>query len=83
MYKLDLVPDHKEAQAIERRRAQEEARKARVFNAKYRIIGVDPQVLERQVDDKRTKEVREHIRDEAFGRNHIIVENLRSYISFL
>ena len=40
MYKLDIIPDQKEHALIERRRAQEEARKGRIFNAKYRIIGV-------------------------------------------
>lgn len=45
MYKLDLPVDYKEAAAIERRRAMEEDRKTRIFNAKTRQIGVS-KVLE-------------------------------------
>ena len=38
--KVDLAPDQKEALAIARRRQQEEERKARIFNAKQRSLGV-------------------------------------------
>lgn len=40
MYKLDLPLDLKEKAAIERRRRAEKERQARIFNAKYRQIGV-------------------------------------------
>lgn len=40
MYKVDLPVDRKEAAAIERRRALEEQRKARIFNSRNRLIGV-------------------------------------------
>jgi len=68
MYKLDLPIDLKEAAAIERRRNQEEQRKARIFNSKTRLIGVDEQALQQQVKDRRQQEDREKRRHEAFGK---------------
>ena len=67
MYKLDLPIDLKEAAAIERRRAQEEQRKARIFNSKTRVIGVDEQALQQQVKDRKQQDERERRRHEAFG----------------
>lgn len=40
MYKLDLPVDLKEQAAIERRRRLEKERQARIFNNKFRLIGV-------------------------------------------
>ena len=40
MYKLDLPIDLKEQAAIERRRRLEKERQGRIFNNKYRLIGV-------------------------------------------
>lgn len=40
MYKLDLPIDIKEKAAIERRRRAEKERQGRIFNAKFRQIGV-------------------------------------------
>jgi len=68
MYKLDLPIDLKEAQAIERRRNQEEQRKARIFNSKTRMIGVDEQALQQQIKDRKQQEERERRRHEAFGK---------------
>lgn len=66
MYKLDLPLDRKEAAAIERRRAQEEERKSRIFNAKTRLIGIDTQALDYQVRDKQQMDIMEKRREEAF-----------------
>jgi len=68
MYKLDLPIDLKEAAAIERRRNQEEQRKARIFNSKTRMIGVDEQALQQQIKDRKQQEERERRRHEAFGK---------------
>lgn len=68
MYKLDLPIDLKEAAAIERRRNQEEQRKARIFNSKTRVIGVDEQALKQQIKDRKQQEDREKRRHEAFGK---------------
>ncbi|XP_053670756.1 RIB43A-like with coiled-coils protein 2 [Anopheles nili] len=48
--------DQKEALAIERRRRFEEARKARIFNARRRVIGVDVDALGYQVQEKHEAE---------------------------
>jgi len=68
MYKLDLPVDLKEAAAVERRRAQEEQRKTRIFNSKTRMIGVDELALKQQVKDRKQQEERERNRHEAFGK---------------
>ena len=76
MYKLDLPVDLKEAAAIERRRAQEEQRKTRIFNSKTRMIGVDELALKQQIKDRKQQEDRERSRHEAFGkfyRNETII----------
>lgn len=39
-FKITTEQDIREAAAIERRRQNEEERKARIFNAKQRILGV-------------------------------------------
>lgn len=67
MYKVDLPIDYKEAAAIERRRNMEEMRKSRIFNAKTRIIGVDVQALDQQVQDRKQMEERERRRKEAYA----------------
>jgi len=67
MYKLDIPVDLKEAAAIERRRACEEARKSRIFNSKTRQIGVDQQALDQQIKDRKQMEEYERKRDAAFG----------------
>lgn len=67
MYKLDLPIDVKEKAAIERRRQLEKERQARIFNNKYRLIGVDKNALDQQVIDKKLMEEMEHKRSEAFG----------------
>ncbi|MEE6505698.1 hypothetical protein FKM82_005631 [Ascaphus truei] len=66
MYKVDLLPDLKDASAIERRRNREQQRQSRIFNAKVRTIGVDVATLERQVQERKTMEGVENARDEAF-----------------
>lgn len=40
MYKLDIPLDLKEQAAVERRRRAEQERQGRVFNSRYRQIGV-------------------------------------------
>jgi len=67
MYKLDLPVDYKEAASIERRRAMEDERKTRIFNAKTRQIGVDRQALDQQIFDKKQMEEFERKRHEAFA----------------
>ncbi|XP_077148490.1 RIB43A-like with coiled-coils protein 2 [Ranitomeya variabilis] len=65
MYKLDLPLDVKEVAAIERRRNKEQQRQSRIFNAKFRSIGVDVDALEKQVEERKTMERTEKAREEA------------------
>ncbi|CAD7091253.1 unnamed protein product [Hermetia illucens] len=51
-FKITTEQDIREAAAIERRRQNEEERKARIFNAKQRILGLDYPALERQIAEK-------------------------------
>ena len=67
MYKLDLPIDLKEQAAIERRRRLEKERQGRIFNNKHRLIGVDKNALDQQVQDKKFIEEMEQKRNEAFG----------------
>ncbi|XP_044124556.1 RIB43A-like with coiled-coils protein 2 [Bufo gargarizans] len=66
MYKLDLPIDLKEVAAIERRRNREQQRQSRIFNAKVRTMGVDVAVLDKQVEERKTMEKTEKLREEAF-----------------
>ncbi|XP_072884361.1 RIB43A-like with coiled-coils protein 1 [Hemitrygon akajei] len=66
MYKLDIPVDPKQTAAIERRRNAEQQRQGRIFNARYRTIGVDRPFLDHQVEEKKTREEREEWRNEAF-----------------
>ncbi|XP_060678396.1 RIB43A-like with coiled-coils protein 1 [Hemiscyllium ocellatum] len=66
MYKLDLPVDPKETAAIERRKNAEAQRQSRIFNARHRTIGVDIPFLDQQVLDKKTREDRERLRDNAY-----------------
>ncbi|KAM4018987.1 RIB43A-like with coiled-coils protein 2 isoform 1-T3 [Anomaloglossus baeobatrachus] len=66
MYKLDLPLDVKEVAAIERRRNKEQQRQSRIFNARVRTIGVDVDALGKQVEERKTMERTEKVRDEAY-----------------
>ncbi|GFO15542.1 rib43a-like with coiled-coils protein 2 [Plakobranchus ocellatus] len=80
MYKLDLPVDYKEASAIERRRAMEEERKTRIFNAKTRQIGVDKQAIEQQMFDKKQMEEYERKRHEAFAADALRNDRIASML---
>ncbi len=71
MYKLDLPVDYKEAAAIERRKNMEEQRKSRIFNAKTRLIGVDMQALDQQIQEKKQIQETENRRDRAYGESFL------------
>ncbi|KAG8447816.1 hypothetical protein GDO86_015065 [Hymenochirus boettgeri] len=71
MYKLDLQPDPKEIAAIERRRNREQQRQSRIFNAKFRTIGIDVETLDKQVQETKMKERTEKFRDDAFDADRV------------
>lgn len=80
MYKLDLPVDYKEAAAIERRRAMEDERKTRIFNAKTRQIGVDRQAIDQQMFDKKQMEEFERKRHEAFAADALRNDKIASML---
>ncbi|CAF1570306.1 unnamed protein product [Rotaria magnacalcarata] len=71
MYKLDIPLNLKETAAIERRRRAEKERQGRVFNSKYRQIGVDKEALDQQVEDRNWLEDLEQKRADAFAKDAI------------
>ncbi|CAF1241952.1 unnamed protein product [Adineta steineri] len=71
MYKLDLPIDHKEKAAIERRRRAEQERQGRIFNSKYRQIGVDKNTLDQQIQDRKWMEDLEQKRASAFAKDAV------------
>ncbi|CAF4141384.1 unnamed protein product [Rotaria sordida] len=71
MYKLDIPLDLKETAAIERRRRAEKERQGRIFNAKYRQIGIDKEALNQQIEDRNWLEELEQKRANALAQDAI------------
>ncbi|XP_028266345.1 RIB43A-like with coiled-coils protein 1 [Parambassis ranga] len=55
-----------EEEAVERRRRAETARKARIFNARQRVIGINIEGLNQQVHEKKLQQHMEKCQDEAY-----------------
>ncbi|XP_008288851.1 RIB43A-like with coiled-coils protein 1 [Stegastes partitus] len=68
MYKVDLPVDQTVEQAVERRRAAETARKSRVFNTRLRVMGLDLDALNQQVQEKKHQQDMEKQRDQSFDK---------------
>ncbi|XP_030278760.1 RIB43A-like with coiled-coils protein 1 isoform X1 [Sparus aurata] len=68
MYKLDLPVDQSEVKAAERRRSAETTRKARIFNTRHRVMGIDVDALNQQVQEKKHQQHMEMQRDKAFDK---------------
>ena len=71
MYKVDLDVDQSIEKAVERRRAVETARKARIFNTRLRVMGLDLDALNQQVQEKKHRQSVERQRDNAFGKQYM------------
>ncbi|KAL8164350.1 UNVERIFIED_CONTAM: hypothetical protein K2H54_049612 [Gekko kuhli] len=71
MHKVDLQAELKEAAAIEARRNREKERQNRIFNARYRTLGVDVEGLKSQVEERKLREEAEKRRDEAFDADRV------------
>ncbi|XP_053435428.1 RIB43A-like with coiled-coils protein 1 isoform X2 [Nycticebus coucang] len=71
MYKVDLSPDPKEAAAIEARRNREKERQSRFFNVRNRIMGVDVEALNNQVEERKLREAREQNKEAAYATNQV------------
>ncbi|CAF4310561.1 unnamed protein product, partial [Rotaria magnacalcarata] len=61
----------KEQAAIERRRSEEQKRLSRIFNVKYRTIGIDKTALDEQVQERQYMKDLEKQRNDAFDREMI------------
>ncbi|XP_047439420.1 RIB43A-like with coiled-coils protein 1 [Mugil cephalus] len=65
MYKVDLPVDQS-IEKVERRRSAETARKARIYNTRLRVMGLDLDTLNQQVQEKKHQQHMEKQRDKAF-----------------
>ncbi|ORX54291.1 RIB43A-domain-containing protein [Piromyces finnis] len=77
MYKVEIVPEAIQDQAISRRRKMEEERKKRFFNSKIRTMGIDVQKLEEQIKKKNEMKEIEKLRDKAFDNSLIQMGQVR------
>ncbi|XP_029011416.1 RIB43A-like with coiled-coils protein 1 [Betta splendens] len=68
MYKVDLPLDQSMDMAVERRRSAEKARKARIFNTRLRVMGLDLDALNQQAQERKHQELAERQRDNALDK---------------
>uniref|UniRef100_UPI0037E70A73 RIB43A-like with coiled-coils protein 1 n=1 Tax=Semicossyphus pulcher TaxID=241346 RepID=UPI0037E70A73 len=68
MYKLDLPVDQSIEKAVGRRRSAETARKARIFNTRLRVMGLDTDALNQQVQEKKHLQNMEVQRGKAYDK---------------
>ncbi|KAF1390519.1 hypothetical protein PFLUV_G00058900 [Perca fluviatilis] len=68
MYKVDLPVEQSLEKAVERRRSAETARKARIFNTRLRVMGLDLDALNQQVQEKKHQQNMEIQRGNAFDK---------------
>lgn len=68
MYKGDLPTDQSMKVAVDRRRSAETARKARIFNTRLRVMGLDIDALNKQVEEKKHQQNMEMQRDKSYGK---------------
>ncbi|KAL1020922.1 hypothetical protein UPYG_G00006430 [Umbra pygmaea] len=66
MYKFDFPVDNSADLAVERRRAAEAERHARIFNTRHRVMGLDLKTLKQQVGERKEREEMESQRERAF-----------------
>lgn len=71
MYKLNLPQDPKEAAAIEARKKREKERQTRFLNVRNRVIGVDINALNKQVEEKKLQKKKEQSKEAAFANNQV------------
>lgn len=65
---MNLPADKSIEKAVARRRSAETARKARIFNTRLRVMGIDTNALSKQVEDKKQRQNMEMQCDKAFGK---------------
>ncbi|XP_068819148.1 RIB43A-like with coiled-coils protein 1 [Capricornis sumatraensis] len=70
MYQVDLPPDPKEVAPTEARN-QEKERQSRFFNVQTRVMGVDAEALNNQVEERKLQEATERSKKAAYGTNQV------------
>ncbi|KAJ8940299.1 hypothetical protein NQ318_012838 [Aromia moschata] len=70
-FQLMTDRDRREAASLEQRRQFEEERKKRIFNPRQRLIGVDINILERQIEEKRQRDLEEKSVERIFEEQRI------------
>ncbi|XP_051914406.1 RIB43A-like with coiled-coils protein 1 [Hippocampus zosterae] len=68
MYKIQFPVDQSIETAVERRQAAEAARKARIFNTRQRVMGLDLDALHKQTLEKKHSKEMEQERDKDFDK---------------
>ncbi|KAM8753276.1 RIB43A-like with coiled-coils protein 1 isoform 2-T2 [Rhynchonycteris naso] len=71
MFHLNLPPDPKEMAAIEARRNREKERQNRIFDVRTRVMGVDVEALDKQVEERKLREATEKRKEAAYGTNQL------------
>ncbi|XP_055293955.1 RIB43A-like with coiled-coils protein 1 isoform X2 [Moschus berezovskii] len=71
MFTVGLPPDPKEVAAIEARRNREKERQNRFFNVRTRVMGVDVEALNNQVEERKLQEATERSKEAAHGTNQV------------
>ncbi|XP_014584399.1 RIB43A-like with coiled-coils protein 1 isoform X1 [Equus caballus] len=71
VYKVDLSPDPKEVAAMEARRNQEKERQSQIFNVRTRLMGMDVEALNSQVEKQKLREATERRKEAAYGTNQV------------
>uniref|UniRef100_A0A8C3YD75 RIB43A-like with coiled-coils protein 1 n=1 Tax=Catagonus wagneri TaxID=51154 RepID=A0A8C3YD75_9CETA len=66
MFKTDLSPDPKEAAAIEARRNREKEQQSRLLNVRTRVMGVDAEALNNQVEEQKLRKATEQSKEAAY-----------------
>ncbi|KAK5601168.1 hypothetical protein CRENBAI_003104 [Crenichthys baileyi] len=56
MFNVELISERVARESLERRRQREAERRERIFNEKFRIIGVDKKALDLQLQEKKRRE---------------------------
>ncbi|XP_059189782.1 RIB43A-like with coiled-coils protein 1 [Centropristis striata] len=76
MYSLDLPEDESTKRAVERRQSAEAARKARIFNTRLRVMGLDLEALKQQVEEKKQQQLIEIQRGKAYDKLRVFQDEV-------
>ncbi|XP_066105377.1 RIB43A-like with coiled-coils protein 1 isoform X1 [Saccopteryx bilineata] len=71
MFHLNQPADPKEMAAIEARRNREKERQKRFFDVRTRVMGVDVEALDRQVEERKLREATEKSKEAVYGTNQL------------